>query len=295
MLDRYSIASDHLEVSVKPRGAELCRLRTGAGLDLLWDGDPAVWGRQAPVLFPVVGALKGGRMLHQGRSYPMGRHGFARDLDFRLTRLTGHSCRFFLGDDAATRASYPFPFALTLEFRVTGPELRVQYDLHNPGDSDLPASFGAHPAFRWPLLPGIPRQAHWLEFEKGEGDFLPVLDADGLLAGPARPSPLKGRILALDDGLFSQDALVFQPVQSRAVRYSGPGAPVLEVSWDGFLQLGLWSRPGAGFLCIEPWRGYASPAGFDGEFRDKPGVFLVSPGGTISAQYTVRVLPPEIG
>jgi galactose mutarotase-like enzyme len=105
---------------------------------------------------------------------------------------------------------------------------------------------------------------------------------------------MPGRILALDDGLFSQDALIFQPVQSRTVRYSAPGAPVLEVSWDGFLQLGLWSRPGAGFLCIEPWRGYASPASFDGEFRDKPGVFLVSPGGTVSAQYTVRVLPPEI-
>jgi galactose mutarotase-like enzyme len=79
------------------------------------------------------------------------------------------------------------------------------------------------------------------------------------------------------------------------VRYSAPGAPVLEVAWDGFPQLGIWSRPGAGFLCIEPWRGYASPGEFDGEFAAKPGIFLVGPGGTVSAQYTVRVLPPEIG
>jgi galactose mutarotase-like enzyme len=294
MSDSYSIASDHLRASVKPHGAELCRLQTGAGLDLLWDGDPAVWGRQAPVLFPVVGALKGGRLLHQGRSYPMGRHGFARDMAFRLARLTGHSCCFRLGDDAATRTMYPFPFLLSLDFRIDGNELRVKYDLHNPGDSDLPASFGAHPAFRWPLLPGIPRKAHWLEFEKTEGDLLPVLDADGLLAGPARPSPLAGRMLALDDGLFSRDALIFRPVQSRAVRFSAPGAPVLEVSWDGFTELGLWSKPGA-FLCIEPWRGYASPESFDGEFSDKPGIFLVRPGGTVTAQYKVKVLPPDIG
>jgi galactose mutarotase-like enzyme len=69
---------------------------------------------------------------------------------------------------------------------------------------------------------------------------------------------------------------------------------VLEVRWDGFPQLGVWSKPGAGFLCIEPWRGYASPEGFDGEFTDKPGIFLVSPGSTLSARYSVNVLLPEI-
>jgi galactose mutarotase-like enzyme len=293
-LDHYSIASDHLRASVKPHGAELCRLQTGSGLDLLWDGEPAVWARQAPVLFPVVGALKGGRLLHQGQSYPMPRHGFARDLDFRLVRLTGHSCSFRLSDDACTRASYPFPFRLEIGFRIDGPELRVQYDLHNPGDADLPASFGAHPAFRWPLLPGAARDAHWLEFEKAEGDLLPALGPDGLLAGPARPSPLQGRLLPLGDALFAEDALIFRPVQSRAVRYSAPGTPVLEVTWDGFQQLGVWSKPASGFICIEPWRGYASPESFDGEFADKPGIFQVSPGATVSAQYTVKILPSEI-
>jgi galactose mutarotase-like enzyme len=80
-------------------------------------------------------------------------------------------------------------------------------------------------------------------------------------------------------------------VHSRSVRYSAPGAPVLEVSWNGFQQLGLWSK--GAFLCIEPWRGYASPQGFDGEFRDKPGVFLVGPGATVSARYSVKLLPAE--
>jgi galactose mutarotase-like enzyme len=290
-VDTFTISSDLLKASVKARGAELCRLQTGRGLDLLWDGDPAVWARQAPVLFPVVGALKDGRLVHQGRAYPMSRHGFARDREFRLVRLSAHSCTLRLRDDEATRAAYPFPFQLDLAFTTLGPELRVEYHLFNPGDQDLPASFGAHPAFRWPLVPDLPRSAHWLEFEKAEAARLPVLDAQGLLAGPDRPSPLEGRRLALEEGLFAQDALVFRAVQSRFVRYSAPGAPVLRVAWDGFPQLGVWSRPGAGFLCLEPWRGYASPAGFAGEFSLKPGVFLVRPGGTVSARYTVAVLP----
>jgi len=293
-LDQYSIASDHLRAGIKSHGAELCRLQTGDGLPLLWDGDPAVWGRQAPILFPVVGALKDDRLLHQGQAYPMGRHGFARDLDWTLVRLTGHSCRLRLRDGAATRASYPFPFRLDVTYRIEGPELAVRFELHNPGDADLPASFGAHPAFRWPLLPGAARAAHWLEFEKAEGAVLPWLTPDGLLTGPVRPSPLSGRMLHLAEDLFDEDALVFNPVQSRAVRYSAPGAPVLEVGWDGFQQLGVWSRPGARFLCIEPWRGFASPEDFDGEFSTKPGVFLVGSGATVCAQYTVKVLAPEI-
>ena len=292
-MDEYRIASDHLQVSVKRHGAELCRLRAG-GVDLLWEGDPAVWSGQAPVLFPVVGALQGGQLRHAGQAYPMPRHGFARTREFRLVRLTGHSCRFRLEADADTRASYPFPFRLELDFCVEETELTVCYDLHNPGDRELPASFGAHPAFRWPLLPGLPRTAHWLEFEKPEPAPLPVVGADGLLAAASRPSPVAGRQLRLEDSLFSTDALVFNPVQSRALRYSGPGAPVLEIGWDGFPQRGVWSKPGAGVLCIEPWRGHASPAGFDGEFSDKPGVFKVGPGATVSARYTVRVLPPDL-
>jgi galactose mutarotase-like enzyme len=294
-VDRYTIASDHLRADVKARGAELCRLCAGSGLDLLWDGDPAVWGRQAPVLFPVVGALKDGRLLHQGRSYPMPRHGFARDLEFRMVRLTAHACTLRLQDDDATRAAYPFPFQLDLAFTILGPELKVEYALHNPGDTVLTASFGAHPAFRWPLLPGLPRHDHWLEFEKPEGDPLPALDAHGLLGGPPRPSPLLGRRLPLDDGLFARDALIFRPVQSRAVRYTAPGAPVLTVAWDGFPHLGVWSRPGARFLCIEPWRGYASPETFDGEFAQKPGCFQVGPGATVTAAYSVTVQLPEAG
>ncbi len=279
---------------MKTHGAELCRLASGAGVELLWDGDPAVWGRQAPILFPVVGALKGGRLVHQGCSYPMPRHGFARDLEFRMVRLTGHSCTLRLSDDAATRAMYPFPFQLDVGMCITGPELAVSFELHNPGDDALPASFGAHPAFRWPLLPGLPRAEHWLEFEKPETGPLPMLDPDGLLGDPVRDCPLRGRVLHLEDALFEQDALVFRPVMSRAVRYAAPGAPGLEVGWEGFQQLGVWTRPGAGFLCIEPWRGYASPAGFDGEFAAKPGIFLVSPGATVSARFSVKLLPPEI-
>jgi len=279
------------ESTVKTAGGELCRLQTHSGLDLLWDGDPAVWGRQAPTLFPIVGALKGDRLLHKGKATTLPRHGFARDREWSLKRLTAHSCTLRLSDDEASRAQYPFPFELCVTFRIDDNSLRVQYDLRNPGEAPLYASLGAHPAFRWPIHPDLARNAHLMVFEKTETAFLPVLDAKGLLGAGNQPSPLRNRELLLRDEVFAEDALIFNPVESRYLRYSAPGSPVLEVSWEGFPQLGLWSRPGAGFVCIEPWRGYASPAAFNGEFNEKPGVFQVSAGATTSAAYTVRVLP----
>jgi len=63
------------------------------------------------------------------------------------------------------------------------------------------------------------------------------------------------------------------------VRYSGPGTPAIIVGWRGFRELGIWTKAGAAFLCIEPWRGYASPVGFDGPFETKPGLLLIPAGG----------------
>jgi len=75
----------------------------------------------------------------------------------------------------------------------------------------------------------------------------------------------------------------------RAVRYAGPSGPSLELAWSGFRELGIWSKPAAPFLCIEPWRGFASPAGFDGEFSDKPGLMLIASGETETLQVRITV------
>ena len=287
----FTIAGDLLRATVNSAGAELCRLQTAGGVDLLWGGDPRIWARTAPTLFPIVGALKDDRLRHKGQIYPMKKHGFARDRAWSLKRVMGHSCTFRLVHDEATLAQYPFPFQLDATFRIDGDRLRVLYELHNPAESPLHASLGAHPALRWPILTGTPREAHHMRFEKSEGQLLPVLDSRGLLAAGNQPSPLRDGVLSLRDDLFAEDALIFNPVESKYLRYSGPGTPVIEVSWEGFPQLGIWTRPGAHFVCVEPWRGYASPAAFDGEFSEKPGVFQVGAGATLSAAYTIRVLP----
>jgi galactose mutarotase-like enzyme len=288
-MDSCILQNLFLRASVKAQGAELCRLQTLGGIDLLWDGNPAVWPRFSPHLFPIVGRLKGDTLRHKGGEYRMSPHGFARGLAFTMVRLTREDCTLVLRDDATTRAMYPFPFELRINIALEGSALRVVYELINTGQEPMPASLGAHPAFRWPLLPTAARDEHRIKFEVPE-DAPIRRQIDGLLDSHPYPCPVQDRVLQLKDELFKDDVLIFDQLRSKKVRFDAPGTPVLEFAWEGFEQLGVWTKPGAGFICIEPWRGLPSPSDFDGEFMDKPGIMILPPGGRRYFRYTVSVI-----
>ncbi|HME22812.1 MAG TPA: hypothetical protein VKI44_16000 [Acetobacteraceae bacterium] len=170
---------------------------------------------------------------------------------------------------------YPFAFRLEIAFTPDDDTLEQQFTVTNPGREVLPASLGAHPGFAWPLTEEVEKAAHVLEF--AEPETAPVRRlADGLLLHTPEPTPIMGQTLALEPALFAADAVILPEPASRSVRYTAPGAQAVEFAWDGFRQLGIWSREGGNFLCIEPWHGTASPEDFDGAFSDKPDLMLVA-------------------
>lgn len=287
MTDLFRLDNDILSVSIAAQGAEPVSLQTG-GQELLWQAGPE-WKRHAPVLFPIVGRLAGDTLRHGGRSYTMTQHGFARDRRFDWLERSETGCRLVLHSDADTLTRFPFPFALEINYRLSGPLLQVDYAIRNPGRDVLPVSIGAHPAFRWPLCDGIAPEAHRLVFEHDE----PAPSRrvrDGLLTPEALPSPILGRVLPLDPALFVDDAVILDRPASSSVRFEADGAPVsLTVGWHGMRALGIWSKPGAAFLCIEPWHGLASPEGFDGAFTNKPELLHVAPGDTATLGWWIRV------
>lgn len=269
------LAANDWAAEISPLGAELKVLRW-RGRELLWNGDPAWWGRTAPLLFPVVGACKDGMIRVEGRAHPMPKHGFARDLAWTVARADPGEALFVLEATGATRGAYPFDFRLSLAFRLDQ-GLAMTARLENPGAAPLPASFGFHPAFRWPLDPAFPREAHRVRFEREEPSPLRRLSGDFLAPAPI-PTPVKGRDLELRDELFIHDALVWDAPRSRGLAYGPPGGLTLRLEWD-LPHLGIWTKPGAPFLCLEPWQGLADPEGFQGDFPEKPGVILVPPSG----------------
>jgi galactose mutarotase-like enzyme len=181
----------------------------------------------------------------------------------------------------ATLAVYPFPFELDVCIELHAATLTLLATVRNTGSEDLPGSLGFHPGFRWPLDPRQPRTGHMLEFEVPEPAPVRRIGPDGLLLPDRLPTPVRGRRLALNDALFHDDVLIFDQLQSRTVTYGALDAdgPRLDVAFPDATHLGVWSRPGAPFLCIEPWIGVTDPAGFGGELWDKPGIFRIAPGG----------------
>lgn len=272
------LQSERLTAQIDPQGAQLSVLRDRDGSDLLWNGDPAVWKGRAPILFPIVGTLQQGQYRWQGQRYALSRHGFARDRRFALVREDGREALFRLAADAETLRVYPFRFELDLLFRLDGATLAIEAVARNCGTEPMPASLGFHPALRWPLPTGATRAEHVIEFERDEPAPVRRLDARGLLTPASHPTPVQDRTLRLDDALFVDDVLIFDQLASRSLIYGPATGPRMKVSFPNATYLGLWTKPGAGFLCIEPWRGVADPGGFDGGFDAKPGVFHVAPG-----------------
>jgi galactose mutarotase-like enzyme len=286
------LQSGSFTAEIDPQGAQLSVLREPEGHELLWNGDPAFWSGRAPVLFPIVGTLNAGHYLWRGQRYALPRHGFARGRAFEVLHHDAHSALLRLQADAGTMTVYPFRFELDMAFRLAGDALSIEATVRNAGDQPMPASVGFHPAFRWPL-PGAARGQQFLEFERDEPAPIRRLDANGLLTAQLHATPVRGKRLALDDALFTDDVVIFDQLASRSLIYGADNGPCIRVSFPEATYLGLWSKPGAGFVCIEPWLGVADPAGFDGEFDTKPGVFLVAPGQQRTLQMRFELLPAE--
>ncbi|WP_137680369.1 aldose 1-epimerase family protein [Aurantiacibacter suaedae] len=284
------IASGDLAATIAPLGAELQSLTDSAGREYMTDADPRWWTGHAPLLFPIVGRLNGDALRIDGREYAMKQHGFARRMAWELVEQTSASARFRLADDEQTRAVYPFAFAIVATYELTGSTLLTTITVSNPGDEPLPFSFGFHPAFAWPLPGGGDKLAHRIVFEQAERAPIRRLDADGLLA-VTEPSPVEGKQLALAPDLFAADAMIWDAPASRRLAYRGENGAALDIAYPDLPMLGIWQKPGANFVCIEPWAGIADPAGFGGDFREKPGVMQLAAGEECSFRMDVTVHP----
>ncbi len=291
MSRQVRIASATLAASFSSLGAELQSVTDAAGREYMTNADPAYWTGHAPLLFPIVGRLNGDVLRVNGREYPMKQHGFARKAEWEIIDAGEDAVTFRLGDSEETRAAYPFAFSIVAHYRLEDARLSSLIIIANQGDALLPFSFGFHPAFAWPLPSGGDKLAHRIMFEADEPAAIRRLNADGLLEFN-EATPVKGKELSLSPALFEADAMIWDTLASRKLTYAGgAGHPRLALAFSGMPHLGIWQKPGADFICIEPWQGHADPAGFVGEFAQKPGIVLLAPGAERSFRMDVTVNP----
>jgi galactose mutarotase-like enzyme len=237
-------------------------------------------------LFPIVGALPNNTAVVDGKTFSTRQHGFARNKQFSVVGASLSECTFRLASDDETRRQFPFDFVLDVTSVVEGAALRIGATVVNKSSRAMPVSFGFHPAFRWPLPYGGSRQDHEIRFERSESARIRRL-TDGLLDVTASKEMLEGSTMPLDEAMFVPGALIFDQLQSRAVNFGVPGEPSIQIRFPNMPHLGVWTKPGAGFLCVEPWQGYAAPLGFAGELKDKPGGILLA--ANASTEFAIEI------
>lgn len=268
-----SIKNQFLTVAIDTLGAELASIKDPTGIEYLWQGDERFWKSRAPVLFPIVGGVKDDQYTLDGRSYTLMKHGFARFQEFTPELVSETQVILTLTSNPELRASYPYDFTLQLGYQLEGSSLIVDYVIRNQSGRVMYASVGAHEGYACPE--GI--EEYQVAFEQTETLATTQLDGN-LLTGRTKPVLTAGNVLPLKYDYFAVDALVFTALKSQAVTLSNrSGSRRITVEFPGFPSLGIWTKPGAPYICIEPWCGLPDFVDRNGDLALKRGILSIAP------------------
>jgi len=287
----FEISNNTISVQISAQGAELQSIINKENLlEYIWSGDPSFWGKKSPVLFPIVGGLKNSSYQHQGISFQLGRHGFAREREFTVHNKTEDSIRFSLVSDETTKEVYPFDFIFSIEYSVKNNQLTVKYIVENIGVENLLFSVGAHPAFKTPLVAGTTYEDYYLLFSEHETAGIYPLSSEGLIENFTTPLLNNSNSITLTKDLFAKDALVFKHLKSNYIGIlNNKNSHGLKLHYTDFPFMGIWAAKNADFVCIEPWCGIADSVDATGELSEKEGINQLSPTQIFERAWTVEV------
>jgi galactose mutarotase-like enzyme len=289
------LSNSELSISVESCGAELSSLAgVPDGIEYLWQADPAIWSRHAPVLFPIVGKLKGDDYTWNGRRYSLSSHGFARDLEFECIRETDDVLSFRLLPSDETRACYPFEFSLVVTYLLVGATVEVRYEVMNLGEGTMPFSIGAHPGFSLDWGENDRIEDYYLQFEQEETLTAHYLGDDILLSGETGTVLERSRTFPITQSSFDRNSLIFMERASDRIELCSHKHPQrVTIEFPRFPHFAVWAQPGAPYICVEPWFGHADRSDSCGDIRKKPGINFLETGATFECFYRISVSTPR--
>ncbi len=287
------LENDALAVRISSKGAELQSV-VCEGIERMWSGDPAVWGRRAPLLFPLIGRLRDGWYANGGERVDAPMHGFCRDRAFAAEQVSGTHARFETTSDEGTRAVFPFDFLLRVDFSLEGATIVKTHTVENAGEVPMPFELGGHEAYETRLLPGERMADYYVRFEGADALGMFDMDEEGILALPKIEVPLEDGRLTKTPEQLGIDTVVLENVPGgRVVLASAANPHEVEVEFPDFPYLGIWTKAGqddARYLCLEPWSALPDAHFSPRELAEKPGVRVLAPGerATLAYRMTFR-------
>ncbi len=288
----HTIKNEFLEISVQNTGIELCSLRSlKSGKEYMWNADPEVWGSYAPVLFPIIGSLKDNGYTYKGKEYSLPKHGIVRhNTNIALVSHSDNALTFSLKYSEETWKMYPFKFEFITQYRLDKNKLFVEHEVINHGEEEMLFSLGGHPAFKCPLNEDEVYKDYFLEFEEIEDAPTWVLNKSGLQSDEIRPVFNNSNKIQLNENIFDDDALIFKSLKSSKVSLkSNKSNQCLTLNYKGFPYLGIWAKPHAEFICIEPWIGITDKWDTDRKLENKEGMKKLDGKNTFKASYFIEI------
>ena len=283
-MSAHILENESLRVTVSDAGAELTGVYDKARrTERIWTGDPAVWNRHAPILFPFVGKVINGKYRIGAQEYAMKtQHGFARDMDFACVEETTDAVAHRLTATDQTRLIYPYEFRLNVRHRLAGKTLRVEWTVENLGGARMYFSIGGHPGF---LLPeGVRKEDCSILFPGTSG--LKYISASK--AGYALPETKTLSGCAVPYQKDIPDTWIFEDNQVKQVGIATPdGQPYVMLHCEQFPMLAVWANPKGPFICLEPWFGRTDDEGFSGTIDQKKGIQALESGEKKKIAYAI--------
>ncbi len=284
MINKHRLQSEKLIVEISENGAELISVKdTASNFEFMWQADPKIWNRHAPVLFPIVGKLNNNQLKIEDKYFEMSQHGFARDQLFEPIEMYTDLIQLMLSSSDVSLAKYPYEFRFFTSYYLNDSTLRTEHKVINMGEENMYFSLGAHPGFNLPISQ---LNQFAIQFEKEEV-FERHLLQDGLFTGKTERVQANGNLLPLSNSLFEKDALVLKNLKSKWLKLVRTDSKYsIQLNFEGFPFMGIWTKPGQEeFICLEPWLGIADSVGFTGNIGEKEGIMALAPKAEISFHY----------
>lgn len=288
---RYVLENDVLRVEIDSFGSELKSVQSKeTGLEYMWQGEPKFWARTSPVLFPFVGSLKNKEYIHEGKHYPMGQHGFARDMEHTLVSKSDSEIWFELLSNEDTLEKFPFEFKLSIGYQLEANKVKVLWKVENPAENTLYFSIGAHPAFNCPIH-GEEKKAGYSMYFGGVNEIHHHGNSDttGLALKEDIVLSLKDHKAVITEAFFDRCTYMIEDRQCGSVGIVDPsGRRFVTVEFDMPL-FAVWSpeKKQAPFICIEPWCGRCDADDFSGELKEREFTNVLEANEKFETEYTM--------
>ncbi len=288
-----TLSNSILTVQIAEHGAELQSIKKD-GKEYLWQGDAKFWGRRSPVLFPIVGRVWNNKYRHAGNTYEIGQHGFARDMDFKLTYKEDKRAVYWLESTPDTLGKFPFPFRLLVGYLLEENKITVKWRVENLGAMDMYFQIGAHPAFYFPEFDAATKDRGFFVFDR-KSDLEYIMPTEKGCVSPERHvlKLNKEGLMPIDIHTFDCDTYIFDNKQLKKITLlDKKKKPHISLEFNSPL-VALWSptktHPDCPFVCIEPWYGRCDSVGYSGELKDREWIQKLEPKETFDVEYKIII------